>query len=581
MEARCPHCGGSQLIDAGVLPAAGGNLTCRACGEEFWARAVPRQNQTGWLLRRRDGTRSDVSDMASLVSLLRNGRASLEDEISRTGESWRRLADISELATMPVGVGTSVDNAEVVFGRGPESSELDGPTMTLEVQPIVGRIGTGTHRALGSWKLGSKSILVFLLALVIGGLSTVLVMRSQLDRQAREQEVERMLEQVSALLQNGRRQDIASAVELTEHILLTSPNHPEASAWLGMARWTEADLSSLQALLLDERLGREPSTGVDQQGQTRLDMLRQVEVTRLEEAFLASQASLKLAPDSIMANFVLAAYYFARGQSDDYQRHLTRIKLVDPNHWSRHYFEALQAGTEGEQAIRAYQQLLVKEPNHNPVRARLALLLRERGEWEQARAEVALIEERANGHEVAQVLMDTINYAEERILPALIEPEAEVDVDEGAAPVGDAPEKTTEIVLESQVVEVNTPEDTPTAQELSERGATFRARGQTGSALALFEKARQLDAHDPAILTGLGWCHFDFNQWTEAEDNFARALSQSPRFSEAHFGMAEVARVRGSSARAKHFYSTYLEIEPAGEHAEFVRKRMTELERAP
>ena len=237
MEARCPHCGGSQLIDAGALPPAGGNLTCRACDREFWARATPRTRSGGWLLRRRDGTRSDVSDMTALVSLLRTGRASLEDEISRTGESWRRLADISELATMPMGAGVGADSAEVVFGQGPESSELDGPTMTLEVQPIVGRLQTGTQRALGGWRLSAKSMVVFVLALLIGGLSTVLVMRTQLDRQARALEIDRMLQQVSDFLQNGRRQDIASAVELTEHILLTSPNQRYVSVETRLAEW--------------------------------------------------------------------------------------------------------------------------------------------------------------------------------------------------------------------------------------------------------------------------------------------------------------------------------------------------------
>ena len=577
MEACCPHCGGSQLIDAGVLPAAGGNLTCRACGDDFWARTVPRQNDSGWFLRRRDGSRENVSDMASLVALLRDGRASLEDEISRTGDSWRRLAEIVELATMTPGAAVGADAAEVIFGRGPESAELDGPTMTLEVQPLGGRVGSATHKALSSWKLGTKSIVVFLLALVIGGLSTVLVMRSQLERQARANEVARMLEQVSGLLQNGRRQDIASAVELTEHILITSPNHAEAAAWLAMARWTEADLSSLQVLLLEETLGREPGNGVDQQGEARLDLLRQVEVTRLEEAFLAARGALKFAPDSITANFVLAAYHLRRESREDYARHLTRIKLVDPNHWSRHYFEALQIGAAGEGAIRAYQQLLVKEPNHNPVRARLALLLREHGEVEQALAEVTLIQERANGHEVANMLMDVIAYTKP-------EPGKEVQGTTESESLRAPAEVEVQLVMqdpEVRVVEaVSITGKTPSAENLVERARGLRAKGKTEKALRVYERALLLTPHDPEALTGIGWCHFDSNQWAEAEDNFARALSQAPRFPQAHFGMAEIARVRGLASRAQHFYSTYLEIVPNGERSALVRKRMKELERA-
>ncbi len=107
MDVSCPRCQTEYDFDEARIPDDGITVKCTQCGHVF---RVNRRNDAAalppppvareWKIRRRStGTTSTCRELTSLQQWIVEGKVIRDDEISLTGDTWKRLGDIPELAS--------------------------------------------------------------------------------------------------------------------------------------------------------------------------------------------------------------------------------------------------------------------------------------------------------------------------------------------------------------------------------------------------------------------------------------------------------------------------------------------------
>jgi len=97
------------------------------------------------------------------------------------------------------------------------------------------------------------------------------------------------------------------------------------------------------------------------------------------------------------------------------------------------------------------------------------------------------------------------------------------------------------------------------------------------SALALFEKAAELDPKSPEPDSGRGLAYSNLERLTDAATAFQAALRKSSEFTEAILGLAEVSAQQGNRRKAIGLYQRYLDLTPDGPDAPAARAQLDEL----
>jgi predicted Zn finger-like uncharacterized protein len=112
MDVKCENCGTEYDFDDAKVTAAGITVKCTHCGHLFRvarpaapAPADVRDTQEDqparhrhWMIRNRHGEIREFRDLTTLQQWIVERKVSREDEISKTGESWKSLGSIAELA---------------------------------------------------------------------------------------------------------------------------------------------------------------------------------------------------------------------------------------------------------------------------------------------------------------------------------------------------------------------------------------------------------------------------------------------------------------------------------------------------
>jgi len=116
-----------------------------------------------------------------------------------------------------------------------------------------------------------------------------------------------------------------------------------------------------------------------------------------------------------------------------------------------------------------------------------------------------------------------------------------------------------------------------TFEQLVAQADRLRNSDRAAKALNLYEKALDMEPGDPEVLSAIGWCYVDLEQPDPAIASFNQVLAKAPRFSDAHMGIAEAYRAKGSKRDAVKHYQEYLNIMPNGDDAELARRMLKEL----
>ncbi|MFZ5444038.1 MAG: zinc-ribbon domain-containing protein, partial [Myxococcota bacterium] len=118
MDVGCPKCQTEYELDDARVTEDGVTVKCTSCGHVFRVKkkqlvvTLPVKDQTGsvpelppappsreWKLRQSNGNIVPCRDLTMLQKWIIEGKVQRSDEISLTGETWKRLGDIPELAS--------------------------------------------------------------------------------------------------------------------------------------------------------------------------------------------------------------------------------------------------------------------------------------------------------------------------------------------------------------------------------------------------------------------------------------------------------------------------------------------------
>ncbi|NJK89591.1 MAG: hypothetical protein HC923_09430, partial [Myxococcales bacterium] len=96
MDVRCPECGTDYVFDAQRIGPKGVSVKCTVCTHVFRV-FRPEQPKYPWLIRHPDGTQVQFQELTVLQKWIVEGRIHRQDEISRSGQTWKPLGEIKEL----------------------------------------------------------------------------------------------------------------------------------------------------------------------------------------------------------------------------------------------------------------------------------------------------------------------------------------------------------------------------------------------------------------------------------------------------------------------------------------------------
>src|SRR5688572_4751956 len=103
MDVTCERCDTEYEFDETLVSDRGTTVKCTNCGhlfKVFRPGAGPAGENRTWTIRHRGGGNPEtLSSLRELQRRITQGELTEEDEISRSGEAWKRLGDIAELAT--------------------------------------------------------------------------------------------------------------------------------------------------------------------------------------------------------------------------------------------------------------------------------------------------------------------------------------------------------------------------------------------------------------------------------------------------------------------------------------------------
>ncbi len=97
---QCESCGSGLELERILIGAEGTPVRCPSCGAVF---DVAPEDETKlsspvvWILRDPEGGQTPFRRLGVLQKMILDGRASEDWQLSRFGESWRRLGDIEGL----------------------------------------------------------------------------------------------------------------------------------------------------------------------------------------------------------------------------------------------------------------------------------------------------------------------------------------------------------------------------------------------------------------------------------------------------------------------------------------------------
>ena len=113
MDVRCERCSTEYELDDDSVPDAGCPVQCTTCSHTFMvtrrgaapttaaqpvSESLPSPPAADWLLETSDGRLHRFRNLTSLQKWIIERKVTREDKISRTGQAWRRLGEIVELA---------------------------------------------------------------------------------------------------------------------------------------------------------------------------------------------------------------------------------------------------------------------------------------------------------------------------------------------------------------------------------------------------------------------------------------------------------------------------------------------------
>ncbi len=618
MDVRCENCGTEYEFDDAKLTEAGITVKCTQCGYLFRVskrsaanELVPSPNYARpgaaqWRIRTRSNEIYEFQELSTLQEWILQGKVSRQDELSRSGENWKTLGSISELAGLFRSAAESTQGSlsrpvmTSAYGDAPFSAAPPPPppnqgvpvvptppfqasmSMTdLPAQSVAYSAQSANLDFPGMQPPkqggGARNFFLGMLVCAIlagGGFTAYTLMTghgkavptvtppptdSRFDAKIAAAEADWLRDTIGGFK--------SAQAAYREALDLTIGRKPEelGLVQLGLARSAicEAEYAKLEGQANDQALAAASAA----LGEARKSLgsnhaqllLIEADLHRVKGDVAASSKSLDAAEEAgaIAKDVALVrAAIDLHSASPDLQALATRLKSLSMAAQKRPRAQFLmawaldKAGKQAE-AREITKSLISRNPDHGPGNRLLARLSVEPA----VKADVA-----AN-----------TKPAQEAQAPA--QPQQPAKVAE-AKPAAEKPADN-----KPRAPKESTAADTSGGYDsLLSRGYSLMKSGKTDQARALFEAAASKKPSSPEPLANLGWCALDGGNSAQAVSYFKKALDKNPRYADAMFGLGESLERSGNKAEAVKAYNAYLQTHPNGQHAAMVTRKLARLQ---
>lgn len=639
MDVKCENCSTEYEFDDSKVTAAGITVKCTHCGHLFRVSrrteaadppASPAPRSRHWMIRNRQGEIREFRDLSTLQQWIVAHKVSREDEISKTGETWKKLGSIVELA----GVFSAVDAASSVDGLFTKGDELKARASTERPPPFGPEevIPTGKFRLEGP-KGTPKSASAPPPSASLDDAPTIRVTRDHRSAAAiamRSPPEQQALTFTDATPPSYRPPApsnsgrgfllgvmttfalVGAAYFVYDAFLRTdtqdtpvAEDTSERAVRRGEAAYqrdTQADFSRADAEFAEmlRQLGEPPrdvSLAVRALvGRARVAIARG-EYTRLAgndpavhltAARRALEDAQRIGPNAPATRLVLADLHRVAGDERAARAALdgldTPLALAD----ERRLIDAAMPIHQGNwvAAREAFKALPSSTLDLPRARFLYAVALARSGRTQDAIFELDRILTRQRDHEAAQQLLKTLRprapstIAAAAVTRGLVQPASSAS----AAPKSTAPKSTTPKSAAPKSaapksVASKKPASKPKARPRGFGGLMSAARkaqehGRTTQARRLLLQALTVKPSNAEALSSLAWCDVDDGKFARAISYFRQALQQSSGYADARYGLAVALERSGRKSEAKRTYQEYLQKHPTGSRRRIVERKV-------
>lgn len=552
MDVRCDKCDTEYEFDDDKVTPQGVNVKCTSCGHVFRvAQVTPLRKepqaisgQGEWMIRQRAGNVFRFKELTTLQKWIVERKVARDDEISKTGQTWKRLGNIAELATF-------FQVVEQPAGQSLESEFSDDQDDLLPPK---------SNSVLIALVLVGVAAVVFALSFVFrdrisqlfSAASTPVVAKENLagaDLAAGVRSYKRNTDSGFAAAeqsfdkaaQQGPSADILAAAALNQ-IAWAEERREQAQASDRAIKDAAAGKVALSVAEVAQSAQQMAQNQIDQAARTQraVDLIKRAsEVDPRSPAVTRANARLLALQDQRTQLLPL----FDRVQNTPLasdQEVLYALALTD-----------MAAPDTRDHAASLMQKIVDGDADDIAARYALAWLAVQKSDVTAP----TLIEEilrRVPDHVRALALKSKL------AAPASLPASAPV---KEPAPLASAPAKEVGDGFE----------------QLLARANLMREREHSKQAMGLYDKALALRPDDAEALSGLGFCFLDTDDNQSAVAEFSKAIRSNPRFSDAYMGLAEAYRARNQKRDAVKNYQKYLEITPDGPEAEVAHRALKDL----
>ena len=152
MDIKCERCGTEYEFDDTRVSEEGVTVKCSTCGHLFKVRKksfvltepvlpdAESKDEIGdrnWMVRQLDGSVLSFKELTTLQKWIVERRVSRDDEISKSGETWKRLGSIAELASF-FQIVDQASSVSIPAVSQPPSATQPVPFQTPEHTPTPG-----------------------------------------------------------------------------------------------------------------------------------------------------------------------------------------------------------------------------------------------------------------------------------------------------------------------------------------------------------------------------------------------------------------------------------------------------------
>lgn len=601
------------------------------------ARGTPTEEH-GWMIRMANGGEIfRFRELTTLQQWIVERKVTRDDEISRSGDQWKRLGGIAELASFfhvveqaaavaradgpraaaeaanaayqrrdggdddpalvtttpmtrdrsgpigmgPTAMGNPVDTDDPAFAR-------TNPTPKLTPAAGVASMADDTllddedfmppRRRVGLW----AGVLAALVLLGAGGyLATV-------KREA-----------VRSLFSHGDKRGEEAVRQAREYFLLDSDEaFRNAIGAYERARAADeksalplaglAEVKTTWASYLRDDARALESGGATVTAAQAAKTLRREAQAHLDEAKRFANEALGIDSDAAEVNRAMADYLRVDGApAAEVERYLARAAAKKPQDPESAYVAGALAFRDGNMAVAKTKlaeanQLNRAATQHALLRASVLLgrIEAQSGDKLAARTELQTVLAANAQHDRARALLATIEDA-----PATAQASGDsvqpTVAPSGAPAIGAKPSGAAVAPASGKTEKPDKPEgDEPAGdyKKLVAQGDRLSENGRAKEARKLYDKALLQRPNGLEAIMGLGYCDLDGEKFSSAVDHFKRALGLQPGYGDAILGLAEAYKLRGDRKEALSWYRQYLLAQPNGPKATMAKNNIRDLE---